>query len=43
MLLCRRDIKGFFDVGLFIIEPKCNLDPALCLRELGFDIDMGEG
>jgi hypothetical protein len=43
LLLCRRIKKDFFDAGLIINEPKCNLDPALCLRQLGFDVDMGEG
>ncbi len=28
---------------LIINEPKCNLDPSLCLRQLSFDVDMGEG
>ncbi len=41
--LCRRVRKYFFDAGFIINEPKCNLDPALCLRQLGFDVDMGEG
>ncbi len=35
--------KEFFDAGLIINEPKCNLVPDLCLRQLGFDVDMGEG
>ncbi len=42
MILCRRVRKDFFDAGLIINEPKCNLDPALCLPQLGFDVDMGE-
>ena len=36
-------MKDFFDAGRILNEPKCNLDPALCLRQLGFDVDMGEG
>ena len=43
MLLCRRVGKDFFDAELMISELKCNLDPALCLRQLDFDVDMGEG
>jgi hypothetical protein len=43
LLLCRRVQKDFFDAGLIINESKCGLDPALCLRQLGFDVDMGEG
>jgi len=43
LFLCRRVRNDFFDAGLIINEPKCNLDPALCLRQLGFDVDMGEG
>ncbi len=39
----RRVRKDFFDAGLIINEPKCDPDPALCLRQLGFDVDMGEG
>ena len=35
--------KYLFDAGLIINEPKCNMDPALCLRQLDFDFDMGEG
>jgi hypothetical protein len=43
MLLCRRVKKDFFDAEVIINETKCKLDPALCLRQLGFDVDMGEG
>jgi hypothetical protein len=43
MLLCRRVRKYFFDTGFIINELKCNMDPALCLRQPGFDVDMGEG
>jgi len=43
LLLCRRVRKYLFDAGLIIHEPMCNLDPALCLRQLGFDVDMGDG
>ena len=43
LLLCRRVRKDFSFAGLIINEPKCNLDPALCLRQLGFDVGMGEG
>ena len=35
--------KDFHDAGLIINVPKCQLDPALCPRQSGFDIDMGEG
>ncbi len=41
--LCRKVGKDFFDAGLIKNVPKCTLDPALCLRQLGFDVDMGEG
>jgi len=34
---------NFFDAGLILNEPKCNMDPVLCLWQLGFDVDMGEG
>jgi hypothetical protein len=40
MLLCRRIRKDFFDAGPIINESKSKLDPA---RQLGFDVDMGEG
>ena len=40
MLLGRRVKNDFFDAGLIINESKCNLDPALYLRQLGFDVDM---
>jgi hypothetical protein len=40
--LCRRVREDFFDAELIINEPKCNLDPDLCLRKYGFDVDMGE-
>ena len=43
LLLCRRVRKDFFDAGLIINEPKCQNEPALCLHQLGFDVDMGEG
>jgi len=43
LLFCRRVQKDFFDTGLIINESKCKLNPALCLRQLGFDVDMGEG
>ena len=42
LLLCQRVRKDFFDVGRIINEPKCNLNQAICLRQLGFDVDMGE-
>ena len=32
----------FLDAGLVINEPKCQLEPALCLRQLGFDVDTVE-
>ena len=41
--LCLRVRKGFFSAGLIINVPKCCLTPALVLRQLGFDVDMGEG
>jgi len=41
--LCRKVRQDFYDVGLIINVLKCQLDPALCLRQLGFDVDMGEG
>jgi len=43
LLLCGRIMKEFFDAGFVINEPKCNMDPALCMRQLGFDVDMDEG
>jgi hypothetical protein len=43
LLLCRRVKKDFFDAGLIIDESKCKLNPALYLRQMGFDVDMGEG
>ena len=43
LILCLRMRKDFHDAGLIINVPKCQLDPAFCLRQLGFDIDMGEG
>ncbi len=43
LLVCRRVRKEFFDAWLIINEPKCPLKPFLCLRQLGFDVDMGEG
>ena len=43
LLLCRRVRKDFFDAGLIINESKSKLNPALCLRQMGFDVDMGEG
>ena len=41
--LCLRLQKDFFSAGLIINVPKCCLTPALVLRQLGFDVDMGEG
>jgi hypothetical protein len=41
--MCLRVRKDFFKAGLIINVPKCQLDPALCLRQLGFEVDMGEG
>jgi len=41
--LYRRVMQDFYDAGLIINVPKCLLDPALCLRQPGFDVDMGEG
>jgi len=41
--LCLRVRKDFFSAGLIITVPKCCLPPALVLRRLGFDVDMGEG
>jgi len=43
LLLCRSVGRDFFDAGIIINESKCNLDPALCLRQMDFDVDMGEG
>ncbi len=43
MRLCLRVRKDFFAAGLIINVPKCCLTPALVLRQLGFDVDMGEG
>jgi hypothetical protein len=40
---CFRVRKDFFSAGLIINVPKCCLTPALVLRQLGFDVDMGEG
>jgi len=42
MLLCRRVRKDFFDARLIINESKCKMDPDLCLRQLGFDVDICE-
>jgi len=39
LLLCRMVRKNFFDAGMIINEPKCNLDPDLCLQQLSFDVD----
>ncbi len=36
-------IQDLFLAGFIINEPKCSLDPALCLQKLGFNVDMGEG
>jgi hypothetical protein len=41
MRLCRRVKQDFYDACLIINVPKCQLDPALCLRQPGFDVDMG--
>jgi hypothetical protein len=41
--LCREVRQDFYDACLIINVPKCQLDPALCLRQLGFDVDMGKG
>ena len=42
LLLCRKVRKVFFDAGLIINEPKCQLEPPLFLCQLVFDVDMGE-
>ncbi len=41
--LCLRLRKDFFSAGLIVDVPKCCVTPALVLRQLGFDVDMGEG
>jgi len=41
-LLIRRVSKDFFDAGLIINEAKCELEQVLCLRQLGYDLDLGE-
>ena len=41
--LCLRLQKDFHSAGLIINLPKCTLIPSLVLRQLGFDVDMGEG
>ena len=43
MLLCRKVGKELFDAGLIINDPMCQLELALCLRKLGFVVDMDEG
>ena len=40
-VLCLRE--DFREAGLIINVPKCHLSPVLCMRQLGFDIGMGEG
>ena len=42
LLLYRKVRKEFFDACLIINELKCHMEPALCLRQLGFDVDIGE-
>ena len=41
--MCLRIRKDFFKAGLVINVPKCQLDPAMCLRKVRFEVDMGEG
>jgi hypothetical protein len=40
--MCLRVRKDFFKAGLIINVPKCQLDPAMCLRQLGLELDMEE-
>ena len=42
-ILCLRIRKDFFKAGLIINVPKCQLELALCLRQLGFEVGMGKG